>query len=677
MSTALSSFFGWLLRTSWQASILTVIVLAVQWAFQKKLSARWRHALWFLVLARLALPTSTPSPISLFNYARIDRVVAETSSKSLTPPADRETAYEQPQDMDAKIQPSQAPTANTGQSKTNGFRTENTPRWCALVWLVGALCFAVRILGQNLMFFRRLGPLREVTDPQVLALFTTCKADLGVTRTIRLSETHILKSPALYGFVRQRLLLPAGLISQFSATELRHIFMHELAHVKRHDMVVLCLATLGKIIHWFNPVLWFGLRQMAADRELACDEVVLSYEGEGESGRYGETILKLLELCATPAAAPGLMGILEDKNQMHRRISLIARFKQGSRRSVLAVLLVVALGLVTLTDAQPQKHNSVFSQGTSMERVANENDELPRVLDLNPYYTWRFVSAKGTNKSFQSIHGRQVIDGLPFDIDGQCVLYGRSEAHWWESQGKTYPDEITGIEIGRKFAELHLIHTAWWHEFHGCPIATIRLHYSDGDTVGFQLRYCVHVLANRLPTEERETLTDPHSKLIWLGPGSWNDSSRLVETVLQNPFPGKIVESMDVISTRSRTSYALVAATVANADRHRKMTSAVPLNRPGRRFDGSLKLRVLDKETGEPIAGVDVYPNMMMDGVGLVADPMLTSNSGEAIVKYPIARTRSLGVEMTKPGYQSESASWPDVSIPNAITYRLKKNAMP
>jgi hypothetical protein len=313
--------------------------------------------------------------------------------------------------------------------------------------------------------------------------------------------------------------------------------------------------------------------------------------------------------------------------------------------------------------------------GKGAGRVAASGDDLPHVLNLNPYYSWRFASS--TNTSFQTIQGRQVIDGLPFDVDGECVLYGKSEANWNQNEGKTYPEEITGIEIGRAFAELHLIHTAWWHEFHGCPVAAVRLHYSDGQTFEFQLRYCVQVLANRLPTEEREILTDPHSKLIWRGPGPWNGSFRLVKTVLQNPFPHKKVDTMDVLSDRSRTSYALVAATVAGADPRRTMTPACPLNQPGREFDGSLKVRVLDKDSGEPIAGADVYPNMIVDGTGLVADPMLTSKSGEVIVKYPIARTGAVGVEVTKFGYQAQRSSWQSGNIPDAMTYRLAKHVPP
>ncbi|MGA3179276.1 MAG: M56 family metallopeptidase [Verrucomicrobiota bacterium] len=375
MSAIISSFFGWLARASWQAAILTVIVLALQWVFQKQLSPRWRHALWLLVVARLALPFPPSSPISLFNYARMEKMVdravpkavASQAAPQTAPQTAPETGFRAPRGAAAEtearpaiveiseMKPAPAPAAKAPAAGASWFDREKAPRVWAALWAAGVLFFTGRIFGQNMLFLRRLGAPRPVADPATLALLGSCKGQMGVKAEIRLSESSLVKSPALYGLFRKTLLLPAGMTQQFSAGELRHIFLHELAHVKRRDMGVLWLVTVCKILHWFNPVLWFGFRRMAADRELACDELALSCAGERESGAYGETILKLLELCARPAAAPGLMGILEEKAQMRRRIWMIAKFRRHSRWSALAGLLLLAVGLVTLTDAETEK----------------------------------------------------------------------------------------------------------------------------------------------------------------------------------------------------------------------------------------------------------------------------------------------------------------------------------
>jgi bla regulator protein BlaR1 len=80
-----SPFFEWLLRASWQAAVLTVLVLCVQFCLRKRLDGRWRHLLWFLVLARLVMPWSPPSPVSLFNYVHFERLPAVAAQPQVTP----------------------------------------------------------------------------------------------------------------------------------------------------------------------------------------------------------------------------------------------------------------------------------------------------------------------------------------------------------------------------------------------------------------------------------------------------------------------------------------------------------------------------------------------------------------------------------------------------------------
>src|SRR5262249_36105780 len=56
-----------LARVSAQAAVLVLLVLLAQWARRRWLSPRWRCALWLIVIGRLLLPVSLPTPVSLFN----------------------------------------------------------------------------------------------------------------------------------------------------------------------------------------------------------------------------------------------------------------------------------------------------------------------------------------------------------------------------------------------------------------------------------------------------------------------------------------------------------------------------------------------------------------------------------------------------------------------------------
>ena len=85
-----------LLKASWQAAVLILLVLAVQWAFGRRLSPRWRYGLWLLVVARLALPWTIPSSVSVFNLlsfpkasAAVGQLAGATPDAARDPPASR------------------------------------------------------------------------------------------------------------------------------------------------------------------------------------------------------------------------------------------------------------------------------------------------------------------------------------------------------------------------------------------------------------------------------------------------------------------------------------------------------------------------------------------------------------------------------------------------------------
>jgi len=84
------------------------------------------------------------------------------------------------------------------------------------------------------------------------------------------------QEPALFGFVRPRLLLPQGMLETYSLENLRYVFIHELAHLRQRDIYLGWLMALLQVVHWFNPLMWFAFGRMRADRELACDTLAIS-----------------------------------------------------------------------------------------------------------------------------------------------------------------------------------------------------------------------------------------------------------------------------------------------------------------------------------------------------------------------------------------------------------------
>lgn len=356
------SFLVWLGRASWQASVLIVLVLLAQWLLRRQLAPRWRHALWLLVVIRLALPWAPESRVSLFNWFSALSPAPSVSSPALILPA--ADAAEQP-DASLAVAPATFVLRLPWQT------------WLAGLWLAGVVVLPACLFVTNRRLGGKIRRQRPVTNATVLDLLEDCK-EMGVCTPLTLVETSAVASPSLYGFIRPRLLLPAGFTQSFSLPELRYVLLHELGHVKRGDILLNWLTTVLLILHWFNPLVWYAFSRMQADRELACDALALAHTKEAENQSYGQTIIKLLESFCRPVRSPGLVGILENKNQMKRRISMIAKFKKTSRWPVAAIAAFAGLALVTLTDAQ-----SAPGAGTSGADTADKSGP-PNIVATSP-----------------------------------------------------------------------------------------------------------------------------------------------------------------------------------------------------------------------------------------------------------------------------------------------------
>jgi beta-lactamase regulating signal transducer with metallopeptidase domain/N-acetylneuraminic acid mutarotase len=352
---------GVVFRNSWQSCVLILLILGAQWIFRKHLSAPWRYSLWFLVLIRLAIPFTPQATFSVFNCFKVDLSSARSvhPSQSATfqaqPEAIREGASSQKPVTEPAVRspahssPSSQVYLHPAASPIN--RREITMLLLAWCWMGGVVALALRVGFGTYWLARHVRSVRPLTDSAILSLLEDCKELMGVATPLAIIETPRVQNPMLYGFVRPRLLLPEGLIKRFSMQELRFVLLHELAHVKRQDILVNWIATALQIVHWFNPLVWIAVWRMRVDRELACDSLALSRAGTGEHPAYGETVIKLLEGLACAAPLPNVLGILEDRDQIKQRIECIANFSKAPAWSLLPLVVFLSLGLLTLTDA--------------------------------------------------------------------------------------------------------------------------------------------------------------------------------------------------------------------------------------------------------------------------------------------------------------------------------------
>lgn len=399
---------GIIVRASLEAAVLAVLILLVQRVLRNKLSPGWRFGLWYLLLIKLAVPVLPESPTSLFNLTTpvaqmirkepmsepaafiepVSRVRGPIALASQSGPSKKEGRYSEEDAVsqtNAKLIPIPSPTSDP--------QVELTWRnYVGFAWFSGFLLLGGWYALASFRFNRSLLAARPISDLALLEVFRECANRFGFRRAPELVETDAVRSPAVYGLFRPKVLLPTEMIYEFTAIELRHVFFHELSHIRRRDLPVKWLMCLLQAIHWFNPAVWFAFRRMCADREIATDALALSVSDEREKRPYGETILKLLQSLARPVGIPGAVGIAEDRSLLRQRIQSIAAFRKVPRWSLLAALVLAALVIITLTEAQKSNRTEgrTLRSWVSELRRPNATPQEKRIAE-------RAIRAMGTN----------------------------------------------------------------------------------------------------------------------------------------------------------------------------------------------------------------------------------------------------------------------------------------
>jgi len=433
LMTYFQPFFGWLLQTTLIASVVICLILLVQKILGGKLGPRWSHALWLVLLIRMILPWAPSSRVSLSNLIPLwDRQIQREQPSEATEqqgPSHAGQAYDttevipaQKSESDITIQKRVIPEPGA----IADIQVESHPRLVSLrrvlpvLWLAGAIVIGAYLLISNFVLWRIIKRDRPLVNQPMLELFEECKEQMGVESLVVVVPGSQIRSPALFGFIRPRLLLPLEMLDTATREEIRYVFLHELAHLRRHDIYLGWLTSLLQVLHWFNPLVWFAFYRMRTDRELACDALVLTRTGQDKSQEYGGVIVGLLRRFSRSRPLPAMAGIIESRSQLKRRITMITQFKNNSYRwSPLALVLIIAVACLALPNARQEA-------ATTKERQAG----LTAATEMTQQPTFRKI---------------QIPNKIPWDAllspDGKNIAFVSEDKLWiMPRTGKLGPD---------------------------------------------------------------------------------------------------------------------------------------------------------------------------------------------------------------------------------------------
>ena len=360
----------WLWMVSWQV----VLVAAVVWVITRlagKAPASWRHALWLIVLVKFFVPPFAylPSELAFWQhtkYANVAQPMPSLAVEPMTPPSQIPVAVpgiEQP--------PAAVPAPQAGFS----IPTLSLADMLCLIWLAGIL-----IIGGILLvrYVRQIKLLRNSTPAEgdMVTLLTSAAERMKVRRLPRIMFLDKVSTPVLVGVFRPVILLPPGISDSCSPAEMSAMLMHELAHIKRWDMAGVWLNQLAKVLFFFHPVVWLAGHEIRKERELACDELVISSSAIARK-EYAEGYIAALKLANQTTKTPVSLAMAEPFDLEKRRLNMILQnaIPKMSARWVTVLLVVAAVVLPTFVgvSANTPQDTSPTSQSTTVVDSANPN----------------------------------------------------------------------------------------------------------------------------------------------------------------------------------------------------------------------------------------------------------------------------------------------------------------
>jgi beta-lactamase regulating signal transducer with metallopeptidase domain len=172
--------------------------------------------------------------------------------------------------------------------------------------------------------------------------------DAGNVQLLMLSGIY---SPATFGWIKPVILLPPLCLEQ-DESELGDIFRHELQHVQRHDFVFNTIASLCRALLFFHPAVWYAMRKLELESELACDLAVVSDSPERRA-TYAECLVRFARLNVAQEPTPWNLDFAGSSVQLKTRIrSMLAETRKipgwllGLRATLGLLLFAGFLGIV-------------------------------------------------------------------------------------------------------------------------------------------------------------------------------------------------------------------------------------------------------------------------------------------------------------------------------------------
>lgn len=356
-----------------KATIILVAALGVTLAMQRA-SAGARHLVWLVTLATLlvmpALTAWGPLPLRVLPAVAAPR-------RAAVPPTTPDVAVPAVSARSATL-----PAAPAGTPSTPAFVERSSGVTIALgIWALVVLAIGCSLVWSALVVRRLVRRARPLDAPEWMTPLWEMSDRLGLEEAPRLLRSEDAKMPFACGVLEPTIVLPAE-CDAWSLDRRRAVLLHELAHVRRHDLLGHTLGRLACAVYWFHPLVWTAAKQLRSESERACDDLALACGTRATD--YAEHLLDIVTSVrrdATPSVALAMARRKEFEGRMLAILDPQLKRAAPSRGQTTSLLATLALLAVVVGAAAPvPRAASAATLAQSPSRMRDGITLAPQVI---------------------------------------------------------------------------------------------------------------------------------------------------------------------------------------------------------------------------------------------------------------------------------------------------------
>ena len=507
---------GVLVHFLWQGLVIAAVAEAA-FRLARNASANARYAIGVGgMIAIVVAPLATTAVLLSRDASAVPEasIAQSTAGRASAPtPAAIEIAVEPNQAIVASDTPTSRPPT---MGRVDAIRSTDIPStyhesWIVAGWSVGVLLLGCRLFLGFVGLYRWSWPrtelpgeLRAVVDRLTIAL--------------RMSRARVFLNPRVpealaLGVLRPVVLVPTLWATGLPVSMLEAILAHELAHVRRHDLLVNLVQRLVETFLFYHPAVWWLSARVRQERELCCD--ALAVEVTGDRLIYAQTLEHVARLEATSASWGWAVGIGGRRMHLLQRVQKVLGTPPSQRdrswpAGLLAIVAVVVMGCLTFlsrpeTSAQQQSDEGtgivVDAQGApakGMRIRVFEDSELVRELTADDAGRFRFPRSWRSDARGIALIAR----------DGERLGWNMPSQPRAGKDGKIPEIRIVLFPVNRRVEGV-------LHDEKGGPISEARLvvdrlsHETNGDLIGVYAGSALDFLAGKTDKTGRFQTVEP------------------------------------------------------------------------------------------------------------------------------------------------------------------------